>query len=172
MSMQICLRISSSHECAYDIISIKHYECGYTCFNYSTCKLYLLCSVLYCHLWYVWLYHIFPHFLIKVMIFWEKIFWTLNVCFALSKTFVLHTCNSNKNSATYHKCTYVSHKVPVILVSFQSELIFSTDFKKIIRYQISWKFVQWETSSSMQTNGWTNRNDKANNLSFQFCECA
>ena len=63
----------------------------------------------------------------------------------------------NKYSARYHKCTYVSCKVPVILVSFQSELIFSIGFQKILGYQISQKFVQWETSSSMQTNRWMDK---------------
>jgi hypothetical protein len=52
------------HNCAYDIISIKYYVCVCvcTCLSYLTCK---LCAILYCHLWYVWLYHIFPHYLIK-----------------------------------------------------------------------------------------------------------
>jgi hypothetical protein len=31
------------------------------------------CAVLYCHLWPVWLYHIFPHYLINGTIFGEKI---------------------------------------------------------------------------------------------------
>ena len=40
----------------------------------------------YCHLWFVWLYHIFPHYLIKDMIFGKKRYWTWNICFE-----VLHT---------------------------------------------------------------------------------
>jgi hypothetical protein len=49
------------------------------------------CAVLYCHLWPVRLYHIFPHYLINVVIFEGKnllnmkcVFWscwTWNVCF-------------------------------------------------------------------------------------------
>ena len=171
--MQMCLKISSSHECAYDINSIKYYECAYTCFNYLTCKLYLLCSTLYSHLWYVWLYHIFPHYLIKAMIFWKKIYWTQNVCFVLSKTFVLNTYHSNKNSVIYHKFTYVSCKVPVILVSFQSELNFSIIFKK----SSDIKFHENSSSGRQvvpcrQTDGWTNWNGEANNHILQLCECA
>jgi hypothetical protein len=30
------------------------------------------CDILYCHLWLVWLYHIFSHFLIKVTICGKK----------------------------------------------------------------------------------------------------
>jgi predicted neutral ceramidase superfamily lipid hydrolase len=34
-----------------------------TCFSYLACKSHLFCAALspYCHLWPVWLYHIFPH---------------------------------------------------------------------------------------------------------------
>ena len=39
-----------------------------------------------------------------------------------------------------------SCKVPVIFVRFQSNWIFSTYFRKILKYQISLKSVQWEQS--------------------------
>ena len=51
-----------------------------------------------------------------------------------------------------------SCKVPVILSYFNENLIFSTHFrKKILKYQISWKSVQWEPSCSMRTDGQTGR---------------
>jgi hypothetical protein len=31
---------------------------------------------IYCHLWPVWLYHIFPHYLINITIFGKKSYWT------------------------------------------------------------------------------------------------
>jgi len=39
------------------------------------------CAVLYCHLWPVWLYHIFPHYLINGTIFIKKRYWTKNLSY-------------------------------------------------------------------------------------------
>jgi hypothetical protein len=50
-------------------------------------------TVLYCHLWPVWLYHIFPHNLINGTIFKTKFYWTQNVFWfslrLLSETFLI-----------------------------------------------------------------------------------
>jgi hypothetical protein len=43
--------------------------CLYSCLSYLGCKLHLFCAELHCHLWPVWLYHIFPYYLINGMIF-------------------------------------------------------------------------------------------------------
>ena len=48
-------------------------------------------------------------------------------------------------------------KCPVILSDFNATWIFSTYFRKILKYQISQKSVQWETSCSMRTDGWTDK---------------
>jgi len=37
----------------------------YSCLSSPACKSHLFCAVLYCHLWLVWLYHIFLHYFIK-----------------------------------------------------------------------------------------------------------
>ena len=44
-------------------------------------------------------------------------------------------------------------KCPVFLWDFSGTWIFSADFGKIYRCENSWKFFQWEISSSMSTDG-------------------
>jgi len=41
-------------------------------------------------------------------------------------------------------------------------ILSSVDFLKILKYHITWKSIQWGPSCSMQTDGWTDRHDKAN----------
>jgi hypothetical protein len=50
-----------------------------------------------------------------------------------------------------------SCKVPVILVQFIKNLIFSTGFRKIPKYQISLNFVQWEPTADRLTDGQAGR---------------
>jgi hypothetical protein len=77
------------------------------------------CAVLYCHLWPVWLYHIFPHYLINGTIFGKKLsnikcvfLFSLQL---LSETFLILRRIQPNIIINVHSC---SCKVPVALVRF------------------------------------------------------
>jgi hypothetical protein len=150
----------------------------------SICSLrYPACNVLapYCHLWPAPLYNIFPHYLINGTTFEKKllstkcVFWlSLQI---LSETFLILRRNERDMIKVYID---VHIKYPLFLNDFNETWNFTTDFRKILKYQISWKSVQREPSCSMRayvrTDGWadrvTDKHDKANSRFSQFCQRA
>jgi hypothetical protein len=90
--------------------------------------------------------------------------------FIFSTNFVWSISHVSKNSVRMYIGLHV--KCPLSSSDFNKIWIFSTDFQKILRYQISWKSVQWEPSCSMQTDGQTDRHEKANSCFSKFCEGA
>jgi hypothetical protein len=65
-------------------------------------------------------------------------------------------------------------KYPLYLSDYNETLNFLARFSIILKYQISWKSVQWQPSCSMrtdiQTNEQTDRSDESSSRFSQFCE--
>jgi len=57
----------TSRKCAYETKYIKHYDCVFIALVIRRANRF--CAALYCHLWPVWLYHNFTHYLKKSTIF-------------------------------------------------------------------------------------------------------
>jgi hypothetical protein len=55
------------------------------------------------------------------------------------------------------KVIWLLVKYPIFLSDFNETWIFSTDFRKIFKYQISWKSIEWEPSCAMRTDGRTGK---------------
>jgi hypothetical protein len=94
----------------------------------------------YCHLWPDQLYNIFPRYLINGTIFGKKLFNTKCVfqisLKLLSETFLILRRTERD---IIKKCTYIGLHVKyrLLLSDFNETWIFSTDFRKIAKFQIS-----------------------------------
>jgi len=53
------------------------------------------------------------------------------------------------------KCKSLHVKYPLLLSDINATSISQIDFLKILKFQIPWRLVPWEPSSSMRTDGQT-----------------
>jgi hypothetical protein len=98
-----------------------------------------VCAVLYCHLWPVRPYNIFPHYLINGKIKKNKKLSNIKCVFSfslqlLSETYLILT-RIERNTIKMYIGLHV--KYPLFLSDFNETCIFSRDFRKILKYQIS-----------------------------------
>jgi hypothetical protein len=114
----------------------------------------------YFHLWPSPLYHIFPHYLINGTSFEKKLLNTKCVFWfsiqLLSETFLILRRNERD---MIKKCNVFHVKYRLFLSDFNETWIFSTVFRNILKYKISWKCVKWEPSCSIRTGRTHRRTD-------------
>ena len=112
----------------------------------------------YCHLWPDQLYYIFTHYLINGTIFKRTSlntkcgFWySLRL---LSETFTILRRIQRDWSKMY---TGLHVKYQLFLSDFKETSVFSSHFRRIVKYQISPKSVQRDLNCSMRMDGHTGR---------------
>jgi hypothetical protein len=120
----------------------------YSFLSYPVGKPLLVCSALYCHMWLVWLYRIFPYYVINDTIVGKKVI-EHKMCVILTTTFVWKT--------RYKMNIFVNVRWSSRRAAGNEAWIFSRYFWKTVKYHISRKSVQGEPSCVMRAEGRTGR---------------
>ena len=119
--------------------------------SYPACK----AHAPYCYPWPVRLYHIFPRYLIKGMIFGGGgSFFNKKCVILFSLQLLYENSHSKEKLSGILPWLYIGlhGKYPLLLSDFNKTRIFSTDFRKTLRFHTSRNTVHWETSCSMGTD--------------------
>jgi hypothetical protein len=106
----------------------------------------------------------------------EKLF-NIKYVLIFSTNFVFNISHFKKTSAdTVIMYRGLHVKEPLLLSHFNETWIFSTNFRKIIEYKISWKSVPWAPSCSMRAggraDGRTDRQTDITKIAVGFCNFA
>ena len=120
----------SNHCCLGKEITIKYYEC-------VSVFLHLFSAVIYCHVWLLWLCHIFPNYLIYGTVFGKTLLnikWVFWFSLHLFATFLIL-----KRIQRYIIINLHVFKCPLFLSDFHQIGIFSTGFRQTTKHQISRK---------------------------------
>jgi len=119
----------------------------------------------YCHLWPVRIYNVYPHYLINSTILEKKLLSIKCVFRFFSHLWSEKVIILRRTGRDVVK-TYIDvHvKYPLFLSNFNETWIFSTDFRKIPKYKISWKSIHWEPSCSMWTKRRMDKYDEADSF--------
>ena len=96
----------------------------------------------------LWLHHIFLQYLANSTILGKKVTEHKMCVLIFSTIFIWNVSNSKKNSTRYcHKCEDVfMWSTSYFLLDFNWTWNILKFFKKMLKYQISWKCVQWQSS--------------------------
>jgi len=116
--------------------------------SYPACNQYAQ----YCYLWPATLYTVLPHHLKKAQFKKKNSGHKISVLIS-STTFVCNISHSNKNWVRYDQKCIVVFKYPLCLSDYNETWIILTRFRKILKYQVLWRSVQWQPSYSMQRDG-------------------
>jgi hypothetical protein len=127
----------------------------------------------YCHLWSVWLYNFFSTLSHKRHDF-AKTIWNIKCVLRFSLKLLSETFLILRIQQAMYIGLHV--KYPLFLSDVNETSIYSKKFRKMLKFVISWKSVQWEPNCSIrtdwQTDGRTHRHDEANSHFSLYCEGA
>jgi hypothetical protein len=88
----------------------------------------------------------------------------VKTCVFIFYKFIWNFSHCKKESVRYYHKHFFMQKYPLCFSDFNKTLTFSTDFRSILKYQISWKSVRWEPSCSMRTYRQTDRRTEMTKL--------